>query len=79
MDFEEFEKKFEEKSNYFIFIEGSGVGITIYDDQSKYPYEIISCCDEYSRYCYTIGKYNTLKEAYEALKEICELNGVEMV
>jgi hypothetical protein len=92
MEFEEFEKKFKENSKYYeIEYEKNsartyhfGVGAETKKTLSK------DCVVErtvtnyflsielFSEGAIDIAKYDTLKKAYEALKGICELNGVEM-
>jgi len=87
MEFEEFKKKFEntkEKFSYSDSILFCSHGM-FYSDGGILQASFLVSQHKDGKYQITtlieggsIAKYNTLEEAYEALKEICKLNNVEM-
>ena len=71
MEFKEFKEEFEETYVYQTDVYSITLHVTK-DDSAYYLWTIVHCGK------IDLGKYNTLREAYEALKEICKLNNVEM-
>jgi len=86
MEFKEFEKLLEDKDdsiNYYeMYIDGLCLDCCRGDDGLFYVSTYYEKDDSYGEIIthneVTVGKYNTLKGAYKALKEICKLNNVEM-
>lgn len=85
MEFGEFKEKFEEKGYYLKEIVDCTFEISIkVNVELKEDGEMIASSDSIceisllSEGGIVIGKYDTLSEAYLALREICRLNNVEM-
>ena len=89
IEFEEFKEKFETLGYYKIEINEIEL-MLVYDTEytisKKWEkYQIVEKTEVFfvlNIFCkekdFIFSKYNTLEEAYKALKGICKLNGVEM-